>query len=103
MVEFLHRGAVAVEQFQHGAEGRDFGEFGLLLYQRRDAFEAIHHLRVHRVLDPERAVLVESGDAFPGGTKFAPPVVVVAFTKSTMACFAAPSFHEGSGSCAWWW
>src|SRR5438045_9507501 len=36
-----------------------------------------------------------------GGTKFGPPVSVVALTKSTMACFAGPSFHEGSGSWAW--
>src|SRR5437870_13004917 len=36
-----------------------------------------------------------------GATKFAPPVSVVALTKSTMACFAGPSFHEGSGSWAW--
>ena len=43
-VELLHRGAVAVEQFQHGAERRDLREFRLLLDQRRDALEAIHHL-----------------------------------------------------------
>ena len=35
-----------------------------------------------------------------GATKFAPPVSVVALTKSTMAFFAGPSFHEGSGSWA---
>src|SRR6185295_18657108 len=36
-----------------------------------------------------------------GGTNCAPPCVVVACTKSTIAFFAAPSFHEGSGSaCA---
>src|SRR5438034_2482726 len=36
-----------------------------------------------------------------GGTNFGLPCVVVACTNSTIACFAAPSFHEGSGSvCA---
>src|SRR5947208_8713973 len=33
-----------------------------------------------------------------GATKLAPPASVVALTKSTMACFAGPSFHEGKGS-----
>src|SRR5262249_4579285 len=33
-----------------------------------------------------------------GGTKVGLPSVVVACTKSTIAFFAAPSFHEGSGS-----
>src|SRR5208282_6811017 len=35
-----------------------------------------------------------------GGTKLGPPSVVVVLTKSTIACFACPSFHEGSGSPA---
>src|SRR5262245_49056957 len=36
-----------------------------------------------------------------GGTKFAPPGVVVSRTKLTIAVFVGPSFHEGSGSlCA---
>ena len=33
-----------------------------------------------------------------GGTNLELALSVVAFTKSTIACFAAPSFHEGSGS-----
>ena len=37
-----------------------------------------------------------------GGTNFGLPCVVVAFTNSTIACLAAPSFHEGSGS-VWAW
>jgi len=35
-----------------------------------------------------------------GGTNFAPPVSVVARTKATMDCLAAPSFHDGNGSAA---
>ena len=33
-----------------------------------------------------------------GATKLAPPSVVVEVTKSRIACFAAPSFQDGSGS-----
>src|SRR5712691_949551 len=37
----------------------------------------------------------------PGGTKAGLPCVVVACTNLRIACFAGPSFHEGSGSvCA---
>src|SRR6185436_2791742 len=35
-----------------------------------------------------------------GGTKSGLDVSVVAFTKSTIACFAGPSFHEGRVSVA---
>ena len=33
-----------------------------------------------------------------GATNFALPFSVVALTNSTIAFFAAPSFHDGSGS-----
>jgi hypothetical protein len=39
---------------------------GFGLDQRRDAFKDVHHLRVHRVRDPQRAILVEGGDALGG-------------------------------------
>ena len=32
------------------------------------------------------------------GTKSGPPSVVTFATKSTIACFAGPSFQDGSGS-----
>ena len=35
-----------------------------------------------------------------GGTNLGVALSVVAFTKSMIACFAAPSFHGGSGSVA---
>src|SRR5271165_3706433 len=35
-----------------------------------------------------------------GGTNFGLPLSVVVFTNSRIACFAGPSFHEGSGSAA---
>ena len=52
------------------------------------------------MLDPQRPVLVEGGDARFWGTKFGLDGSVVAITKSTIACLAAPSFHEGSVSVA---
>ena len=50
------------------------------------------------MLDPQRAVLIEGGDALGGGTNFGLPLSVVAWTKATMACLAGPSFHDGKGS-----
>ena len=47
----------------HRLERLDLRELGLRLDERRHALEAVHHLRVHRMLDPQRAVLVEGGDA----------------------------------------
>jgi hypothetical protein len=38
----------------------------------------------------------------PGGTKSELPAVVVTVTNLTIACFAGPSFHEGSGSGEVW-
>ena len=51
---------------EHGLERLDLLEFRFLFHQRWHAFQAIHHLGVHRVLDPQRAVLVEGGDAILG-------------------------------------
>ena len=48
---------------QHGLERLDVLEFRLLRHHRRDAIQAVDHLRVHGMLDPERAVLVEHRDA----------------------------------------
>ena len=48
---------------QHGPERLDLGELGLCLHDRRHAIKAIDELRVDRMLDPQRAVLVEGRDA----------------------------------------
>jgi len=48
---------------QHGLERLDVLQCRRLRHHRRDAFQAKHHLGVHRMLDPERAVLVEHRDA----------------------------------------
>ena len=67
--------------------------------QRWYAVEAIHHLTVHRVLDPQRAVLIESCDALVGRNEvWTCPVGSIAPVKPRIACFAAPSFHDGSGT-----
>ncbi len=61
--EFRHCLPVAGEDT---IERLDVLEFRFLFYQRRHALQAIHHLRVHRVLNPERAVLVKGGNAILG-------------------------------------
>ena len=56
---------------------------------RGNTVEAIDHLRVHWLLHPRRAVLIEGGDARLGGTNCGLPFSVVAFTNSTIAFLAA--------------
>ena len=58
--EFGDRLPVAGE---HGLERLDVRQLRLRLDQRRHAVEAVDHLRIHRMLDPQRAVLIEGGDA----------------------------------------
>ena len=51
------------------------------------------------MLDPERAILVERGDAFRRALRISGlDSSVVACTNATIAFLAAPSFHDGSGS-----
>jgi hypothetical protein len=84
-VELLHRGAVTVEQFQHGAEGRDLGEFRLGFDQRRHALQAIHHLRIHRMLHPQRAVLIKCGNALLGRYEL----------RAALGCSHPDEFYDG--------
>jgi hypothetical protein len=49
----------------------------------------------HNVPSWSKVAIRASGD-----TKFGLDESVVALTKSTIACFAGPSFHKGSGSSA---
>jgi hypothetical protein len=63
-LEVLHRklrDRLAVAR-HYRLEWLDVRELGLCLDYRRHALEAVHHLRIHRMLDPQRAVLVERGD-----------------------------------------
>ena len=54
------------------------------------------------MLDPQSAILVKGGNTFLRRDKICVNLTWVVFekTKSTMACLAAPSFHEGKGSAA---
>ena len=67
-VSFSIAGAIAVKQFQDGVERRDVRQFGLRLDQGRNLLQAIHHLGIDRMLDPQRAVLIKRGNALLGGT-----------------------------------
>jgi hypothetical protein len=51
-------------------------------------------LHGHRLLAPERAVVVEGGDSL------GEPSFVTFSTKVMMLCFVGPSFQDGSGSAA---
>jgi len=53
---------------------------------------------VDRLLGPERPSLSKLAMRSAGGAEPATPVVVVSATNFTIACFAAPSFQDGSGS-----
>ena len=74
---------------------------GMLRREHLHALERKDELEIHRLLGPERAVVVEGGDALGGGTKSDEPSFVTFSTKATMAFFDAVSFQDGSGSCAW--
>ena len=52
-----------------GLERLNVFQFRFFFHERTDPVKAIHHLGIHRMLDPERAVLVERGDAFLGRDK----------------------------------
>ena len=72
------------------------------------AVEAVGHARREELVLPSSAYAGCSVHSVPSlskvamrcgtGTKSVPPSVVVRLTKSTIAVFAAPSFHEGSAS-----
>ena len=49
--------------------GSTFASSGFALTNVRHALQAIHHLGIHRMLDPQRAVLIERGDSFLGRDK----------------------------------
>ena len=90
---------------QHRLEGLGVLPLGMVGRHLGKSVEREEALAVERLLDPGGAVLVEGGDAvLRAPRRSAPPSVVVAATKSRIACFAAPSFQDGSGSsCARAW
>ena len=46
--------------------GATFASSGFALTRARNLLQAIHHLRIHRMLDPQRAVLIKRGNALLG-------------------------------------
>ena len=101
LAELGHRRMVAG---QHRLEGLGLLPLGMLGRHLGEPVEGEEALAVERVLDPGGAVLVEGGDAVLGRHEVGAASVVVAATKSRIACFAAPSFQDGSGSsCARAW
>ena len=52
--------------FEHGLERLLVLPFRVLRRQRLDAVEGERELEIHRLLGPQRAVVVEHGDAFGG-------------------------------------
>ena len=86
---------VAGEERLEGLRGLPLG---MLRRQRLHAVEREGELEVDRLLGPERAVVVEDGDALGGRHEAGPASLVTFATKLMMACFGGPSFHDGSGS-----
>ena len=64
-----------------------------------DAVEREEELEIHRLLGPERAVVVERGDASRRAARSLASLLLVTFvTKVDDGLLALPSFHDGSGS-----
>ena len=60
---------------QNGLEGLDVLQFGFLFRQRRYSIQAVHHLRIDRLLNPGRAILIECSDPFLGWYELGAPGV----------------------------
>ena len=83
--QLLHRRAITVKQFQDGVERRDLRQFGLRLDQGRNPLQAIHHLRIHWMLDPQRAVLIKRGNALLGRHEL----------RAALSCSRLDEFKDG--------
>ena len=70
--------------------------FGMLRRQRLDAVEGERELDVDRLLAPQRAVVVEHGDALGDGHEVGAAFLASPARRSSMMAFlAGPSFHDG--------
>jgi hypothetical protein len=70
---------------------------------RSEGFHAVRDkqkLEIHRLLRPERAIVVEYGDAFRGPHESGELSFVTRSTKLMIAFFGAVSFQDGSGLSA---
>ena len=94
---FAKRKERIVIAFEHRLEGLTIAHRRVFGRQVLHAVKGEKELCLKRLLAPERAVVIERGDALGGGTNSGPPCFVTRATKSRIADFAAPSFQEGSG------
>ena len=74
--------------------------FGMLRRERLDAVDREHDLRVHRLFDPQRAVVVERGDPLVRRHKVGPAFGRDFPHERQDRLLRWPSFHDGSGSSA---
>ena len=86
---------VAVE---HGLERLLGLPAGVLRRQRLDAIEDEGELDIHRLLDPQRPVIVECGDALIRRHEVRSALRGDPRDELVIDCFVAPSFQDGSGS-----
>ena len=85
---------------EHGGERLLVLPLGMLWRQSVDPVENEERLKIHRLLGPERAVVVERGDAFRHRHEVCGTLFRHLFDEVHDDCFALPSFHEGNGSAA---
>ena len=79
------------------SEGFRVLPFGMLRRQCLDPVEGEQDLEIERLFRPERAVIVESGDALGWLDEVTgPPWRVTLVTNSMIARLLVPSFHDGS-------
>ena len=85
---------------EHSFERLDVAQFRLRLGQHRHSFQRVRHERVHRMLDPQRAVLIEGGNAVLGLHKLRARFVCGRFDECDDRLFAGPLIHEGRTSAS---
>lgn len=83
--------------FEHRLERLLVLPFRILGRELLYSVEHERHLHVPRLLTAECPVVIEGRDA-PLPTKSGDPCVVTRATNSLIACFAGPSFQDGSDS-----
>ncbi|MEZ6078208.1 MAG: hypothetical protein R3C56_21790 [Pirellulaceae bacterium] len=67
-----------------------------MLREHTHAMDGKQQLKIHRLLTPQRTVVIKGAMRWAGGTKSGDPSAATVATKAMMELFAAPSFHEGS-------
>jgi hypothetical protein len=62
------------------------------------SFERVRHERVHWMLHPKRAILIDGSYSILGRQEFRTWLARGVTPKSTIAGFASPTLHDGSAS-----